>query len=445
MAPNARQIRDVQHAVQHVSFGPVHSALQQLQLNHLPANRWLSDRNRYARDTVARLNTDAQRRRVRRNEISQYIAASAILHCFDGWSFLSHAARSMLQGDEGTAIHLAYYAELRAAMSFLACEGIGVFVYKHIWLDVNGRCNILDGPGTHDLVWLALEEWSTVTSNASRLLSIFSTAGNTFDQWLNAAHSSLGGTPSAAILARHWLTTWSLDLKVLGEDHFLRNSASYRPQGLTPIGLRPDICETLDAFIEYWLACEPAGAELFQLLDYHLLRQALRSTFQNRSGSRPRGSRYTAFIDTILGNLGLPTRGRFRTFLIASTSAARHPLLMAAQRGQRSISVFARALLLLRLASAAVADMLASNAIRSSDLAFWWGRRGDDIGLWDPTLPPGQSTDLWVDIRDAIQNIQTWCDAQVRPAGVRLVMQDIDFDAWHLAQFQRAGLWGMGL
>ena len=71
------------------------------------ANRWLSSDNPYCEDVA---------REIGKGTLpveaffclSEYIAASAILHCFDGWSYLSRALESEMAGDPDTARHLGY-------------------------------------------------------------------------------------------------------------------------------------------------------------------------------------------------------------------------------------------------------------------------------------------------------------------------------------------------
>ena len=90
--------------------------------------RWIGQRNRYAQDTISTIRAEANPGPlVAPKQLSQYIAASIVLHCSDGWSFFGAAVSSLLHGDPHRARHLAYYAELRAAMSLLAAFGIGVF------------------------------------------------------------------------------------------------------------------------------------------------------------------------------------------------------------------------------------------------------------------------------------------------------------------------------
>src|ERR1700685_1183046 len=89
--------------------------------------KWVGTTNRYSLDTVGKISSDSSAGGKIRNprHLSQYIAASCILHCSDGWSYLGKAIMSLLRGDPHRCRHLAYYAELRAVMSLVATEGIG--------------------------------------------------------------------------------------------------------------------------------------------------------------------------------------------------------------------------------------------------------------------------------------------------------------------------------
>src|SRR5262249_16005771 len=94
-------------------------------------SRWLGPRNRYASDVVSKIKEDNANNSLNAKQLAQYIAASGFLHLVDGWSYLGRSVQSLLRGDPHRAIHLAYYGELRAAMSILATEGIGVFNRNH--------------------------------------------------------------------------------------------------------------------------------------------------------------------------------------------------------------------------------------------------------------------------------------------------------------------------
>jgi hypothetical protein len=200
MPPSAAQIANINAAVTSASSQVVRDAALALRTHHCPLNRWLGKNNHYATNTVSRIEADVAAGAAPRTEqLARYLAASVLIHCFDGWAFLSNSVDCLLDGDVGTSIHLAYYAELRSVMSFLASEGIGVFNRHHYWLDAAGNCHRLNGPGTHDLVWYGLRQWAAVPSKAGTLLGFFSVGTVSLDTWLNAGGHVLGPAAVAAL------------------------------------------------------------------------------------------------------------------------------------------------------------------------------------------------------------------------------------------------------
>lgn len=114
--------------------------------------KWLRSTNRYGIDASKKVRREVERGTPHNApDLSEYIAASIPLHCFDGWKYFAAAASRLMHGDWRNALHLGYYAELRAGMSLLASIGIGTFDPYHIALAHNaprrsGR------QGTHDFV-----------------------------------------------------------------------------------------------------------------------------------------------------------------------------------------------------------------------------------------------------------------------------------------------------
>ena len=141
-------------AISDASSASIQRAAQALKADCFPNVGWLNPNNRYATDTIRRIKTDCSANCINALDIAGYIAASVTLHCFDGWSFLTHATSCLLDGDVSAAVHMAYYAEIQAEMSLLASDGIGVFSGKHIWLDNSGHTHEFDG-STHDVVRMA--------------------------------------------------------------------------------------------------------------------------------------------------------------------------------------------------------------------------------------------------------------------------------------------------
>lgn len=443
----------VQQAVRNASSTAIKDAMQQLRDRHFPWKHWLGVRNHYALDTIARIKQDTNSGRTPvSSQLSEYIAASAILHCFDGWSYLAHAVESLFDGDTATAVHLAYYAELRASMSFLASDGIGVFSNQHCWVDSAGAGHFFNGPGTHAFVWEAVKEWAAFPAKSVRLLDLFQVGGRSFTEWLHAAGYPRGSIPTTR-LARHWLEDWSLDLDVLEDDRHFRNEASYRPQRMRTCPSQMPLIEALRRVIEFWQVCEPSASERFSLLDRYLLRHALKATYQMRTGRAYLGKAFERFVESAMANLGLSASSVLKDFLVRRRARVNHPLLVEAKKkGQagnrvlRPLSIIARAILLLRMASAAAEDLLSSQAVTLSDLDFWWRDLGENIGLWESGAAPGQMVDLWADIQPVINDVVQWCNTpNTTSASAIQTRQDRAFELWQLTQFQRAGLWAIGL
>jgi hypothetical protein len=164
------------------------------------SSKWVGNRNRYSRDTVKRIKVDITKGSLRSpRQLSQYIAASSILHCADGWSYLGKAISSLMRGDPHRSRHLAYYAELRAALSLLASEGIGIFQNQHFVFDgQNSVSRLQTGKQTHQVVWNCLECWAQQKRSGSLFARIITPYGRTLDEWL----APLGGGNIVAPQAR---------------------------------------------------------------------------------------------------------------------------------------------------------------------------------------------------------------------------------------------------
>src|SRR5882762_907600 len=94
-----------------------------------------------------------------KDELARYLALSTASHVLDGWRYLSQAAVSFLSGSRTQAIHLAYYAELRAALAILAFSGIGIMKRKHFALTRAMDVIWFQG-ATHETTWRTIGYWS---------------------------------------------------------------------------------------------------------------------------------------------------------------------------------------------------------------------------------------------------------------------------------------------
>lgn len=408
--------------------------------------RWIGLKNRYRENTTRRLEKDivATPSLLNSKHLGEYIAASTVLHCFDGWSFLSKAVNAHANGDRYAAHHLAYYAELRATMSLLACEGIGVFNKKHLVIDAGKNCVVMDGKiGTHEFCWLALEHWAKQKRSSDLLMQIITPGGLPLQDWLD----EFGVAPTSTSIGQDWLTSWGMDLRNISQDHDGRNEVSYRPNFIKPVNsIEPikasEFCRNI------WELFEPAYYSRFEHLDRHLLRITLRRSFKAVMGYyRPSG--YRKRIETTLNKIapkGLPPQV-WKSFLLDNEIP---PLISEASgvifnRGSFHMPVIARAVLLLRIATGATSRLLKSLGYDSKDLQFWWAEYGESLGLWKPPLRV-DFIELWADVEASLIELSEWeTDHTGHSNSIFEWNQDKAKELDNLCACERIGLWGLGI
>lgn len=422
---------------------------------HFRNAEWLGVANKYRTSTASQLENDWKNGEIppAQPDFSEYVAASVPLHCMNGWTYFGHAVEALLRGDEEAAIHLGYYAELRATLSFLASRGIGIFDQHHFGIDATGTCYKF-GKSTHIAAWKALEEWASLTQNATVLLDLFAVNQRRFSDWIAAAVPSSAGTQTA--LAQHWLASWSLDLQTLAHsdegDRTIRNFVSYRPQHIPAPVRIAGFGDTLTRIVSIWEALEPDQLDRFRVIDRYLLRQALHMAYQaTYGGSEDESPDYLTYVQSAISNLGFGPDERLASFLARQSDPDDHLVLASAQlpndqHAPRALPVLSRAVLLLRIASAATEQLLQEAEIDANQLRFWWRALGDDTGLWESTADdPEIMTDLWADVSSETEAATEWVDRFKEDASIGRAYREIPGSLLQLARFGRAGLWAFGL
>lgn len=348
--------------------------------------------------------------RCRREEIIDCVAISAPLHCVDGWGYASRSISSLLSGDLHAARHLAYYAQLRAAMSILANLGIGIFNQLNFVIDGAGSIRRLDsnptrhtntGLGTHKAVWDILGTWSNSTL-AAKFLDLVRLKGTSLDQCLNAIWPGYSATSVVAPL----IEGWGLDLRRGSIDHISRNVSSYEPHATN--SLNCSISQSVDFITKLWRVLEPSGAGGFDNLDRYLLRNMLWRQHRVVAPGVPveRGA-----IDSGYENLPGVIRGLApKDFLLGRAQSHDHDLIVKAKaRGQNAkpTEMLARAAILLRVATAFSHTNLASAGVSfaAGDLRPWLDALAVERGFWSAATPLEEPLDLWADISAALDGI----------------------------------------
>lgn len=421
---------------------------------HVRRRKWLGDNNTYRSNCVNVLEAKqaGQYRPVNDRHLSEYIAASAPLHCADGWSLLGRALHCHADRDADATRHLAYYAELRAAMSLLATEGIGVFYRRQFVVEAPLGCEELRSGGTHEFVWLALEHWSGLPRSAELLATVIRPGGVPLEDWLQHFR---GAVASWLPIGTDWLRSWGLDLKRLSEDRDARNEASYRPTRLKSKRFL-HVPESSAFMRNLWTMCEPYGASRFEPIDRHLLRTSVERAFNAETGKEPAEDApgFSKRVDSMVKAVapGGPSHERWKRFLTRrddpddSAVTAEASGDVTAEHPGHHVQVMARAMLLLRVATGACCLLLAAASFGRHELEFWWRSFGEERGLWGPGDEPDDFVDLWADIEAASAELGDW---DVANAGSSVAQVNWRRECARgisvLGQCERIALWGLGL
>jgi len=157
--------------------------------------------------------------------IADYLELSSWGHIMDSWRYLSQSAFALLLGSRDKALHLAYYAELRAAIAILAMSGICILKGKHFAIDQNGQLYWFNG-STHEVTWAALTEWVDLANIHSYIIDALDINNVLGIQWVDMNANALS---FAKDISKDWVKNWCVDIGKIKQDRTARNKVSYRP------------------------------------------------------------------------------------------------------------------------------------------------------------------------------------------------------------------------
>ncbi|WP_157951576.1 hypothetical protein [Agrobacterium pusense] len=316
------------------------------------------------------------------------------LHCADGWSYLSQAMRALFSGHAHTCRHLAYYAELRAALSVLATQGVCIGKKYHFCVDATGNVHAWEGQGTHEEVWSALTEWAGFGNSFEEIMTALKIAGVSLDIALKTFFPVL---PSAQ-LGTQLIKSWGYDLSNGRQDRTTRNISSYGVNDLTSLPISVEKGYQLARTV--WEAIAPVGNSLEAYLLKSLLRDQIRKS----------GDTYLPHYKSQYDKLDPRIKRHFEwKFVTAPLKRSVHPIFGFANdhtQPSRPEAVLSRALLLLRLATSMNNQNFEAAGLQTiEDLQFWWPSYGAERGFYDPMMPPDELSDLWSDVEIALGDL----------------------------------------
>lgn len=426
------------------SAAAISNALSSLH-DHFHDMEWLDSANRYRADASDHVDTlwKSGDGPFKDDELVECIAASSVIHLFEGWTYLSEALRSALRGDVGVVRHLSYYAELRGGLALLSSQGIGVFNSKHMIVNTSGELEKIPvSRGTHEIVWLALEHWGRKEQSGLLIGSNIRGFGNALGDWINAFQ----GARTNRITGAEWTAQWGFDLKQFAIDRETRNEVSYRAnfdfrtKRLSPV----EMSSWID---QLWQLSNPLASPFAQL-DQYLIRSALKRTFETKFQGDPEES-YDARVMAACRSLNI-TSSYPQNFLCGNVETSDPEVLILAsktsthQGNAQYMEVLSRSYLLLRLATAGVVSSLKAASLSRDDFSFWWRHIGNETCLWKRDLPPMELEDLWNDIELSLDSIKEWRDeAQPGILCWNSFHQRFGADMAIVTNLEKVALWGL--
>lgn len=374
------------------------------------------------------------------DQAATLLAAVAPNHCLDGWSYFARAKEALVSGDMHATRHLAYYSQLRAALSILAFSGIGIFNGLNFIVDPSGNRTEIPGiNGTHSAVWKALEAWANQSNQNARFFEVIRLGGVPISDSIQAIW------PSALVSepVRAFVKAWGLDLQKGSTDHDFRNISSYNPHQLN--GLHLSAREAIEFVEQVWDILEPSSGEGFDKLDRYILRSTLHAFHEIVSPDKLVGDSDAGILKRF-DELD-PRVSSFVTadFLISAVDA--EPLIIMDFADNKPngdpLGMLSRALLFLRMATGFSRSSFADAGYThlDRDLKPWLSTIGAQRGFWNEDAEPESMADLWDDIRAALDDLEP---LRIEPPGTLFsLFQGTTTSLRHLLQSERAFLWGI--
>lgn len=437
----------IQGFVDSASSVPLFMGASQIKSVHIPAARLVDPSNPFVvvsdPDDVVDAHVGGNRA-VTSDEFSTFLVGSSLVHAMDGWIYLSNAVEGLLSGEKSVAVHLAYYAELRSSIAFMATQGVAVLNHKHLHIQNSGtvlKCS--KDAGTHSFAWDAINAFIGSSVRAKHdILKVFSFTGRNFQDWLNAIpHSS---TLVADRIVEDWLRAWSFDVSLFKSDRNLRNEVSYRPKKLTDHSL-VDVEDTLQKLTSFWNLLEPSSLEPFKMLDQYLLKKLFIKAHSDIQGILGSNLDFDLMLDATFATMRISLTPALRSFFKSPND---HMIFVSAGNngiaagGIDPLPVIARATLLLRLTTGLTSGVFGQAGITKSDLIFLTDPIGLNCGLWNPSSP-NSYTDLWQEVGDAIGEITNWHSGRTSPCNFLELNNELAYELQHYKQFNRAAFWGL--
>ncbi|MFI2565411.1 hypothetical protein [Paenarthrobacter sp. NPDC018779] len=368
---------------------------------------WLPPTNVYAANAGERIRQD--NRSVPEStevQFADYLASSAFIHSGDAWSYFGGAINSLMRGDVSTSVHLAYYAELRAAISLLASEGIVIGNGANFVLDQNGHVIQVTRAGTHDAAWQYLEAWNQGDRSAELLGEVLRPGNIPLLTWADEMPS--GGIRPVIVSL---LDQMKFDLQHFAEDRTRRNAASYHPTRLRVDDFSAaDSCRLVS---ELWGLVEPDGQGSFRVMDDEILFTLLVKSYVGTTGNKAHGDAWMKWLEASMpssqlgGALHSRLKGGEHNEGASLLGALFHGNTVSGLPSEYVASMMVRTLVLMRFATGSANLLLRESGLKRAQISPWLEALAESRGLWAPGENPADVSDLWIDAQEALDSLVT--------------------------------------
>jgi hypothetical protein len=303
---------------------------------------------------------------------------------------------AFLNNEQGNAIHLAYYSELRAALSLFSGSGLRISMDDGFWIDNSGAKQALPPHKTHMLAWASWQEWvkrpdsKTLLESQVRILPATTLAD--FGPRLRQFDPGLV------------LGTWGFDLINLQDDHHSRNRASYNAYWRTR-PLKRMTVENLDfarKFSELFLSTGSTSLIFDRALIQYLVHSTIESVaFYDKPYSpevyqKRQDDELTDIIDFVARQTGADEES---LRLSLNANIGKSVFEKAKTQSNDAENVLARSGFLARLAMLSVRKNVEGTLNQSAKT--WMMNWLEHCGRWDPNAGIAPQ-DLEAELSDAI-------------------------------------------
>lgn len=375
-------------------------------LNIPNAGAWLPQENPYLGGGSKAVVDACKAGTAKFNDVAAYLGSSAFAHCADAWSYVGLAADALLKGDLYASVHLAYYAELRAAKSLLATDGLFVGNRYSCALNTNGSYTAISVAPTHEAVWKLLDQWFGQQSSIDAVANVIVPGGENLHSWLGSIQGGI--TP----VLQDMLVGLAFDLRSFSEDRSRRNFASYEPTTLTPSTLGVDtIRQTVSGL---WDDIEPAVGGDFPGIDHAIIANILSRQYKAQNEAHDPNdpsrttvdwTRWTSWIDSLVP-VSLNPSALYRALREGPQGSEFQSICGAAFDDTSRLNIpsqfirpmISRATVLSRLATGLCRQLLTSAGKDGHDLEFWIQMFAVSHGHITDGHLPEQVTDLFGDL-----------------------------------------------